>query len=693
MQKSHLLGLSITLITLATHAAPAATPTSSTRHPVILFVWDGLRPDAITPQHTPHLYQLKQKGTWFSDNHSSYPTFTMMNAASFATGDFAGKTGFYGNTLWDPRAHGLDAHGHPVNFKAPVFTEDYKILQDMNQPDQKDPLFFVNTLFHNAHKAGLKTIAVGKSGPAFIQNYQQEAQTQGIVIDERHIYPLSTANNLQKQGYPIPRDTVFAYRKGAITLAANNGNPTGFDKVHTLNALSGGALGLADDFMYADNVTPDPSATQHSPYSRSNRYLMHTYLYQILPNGIPDLSVVWMRNPDTTQHNYGVASPSALRALEDQDQLLGELLAQIKARHLDNKVDLIIASDHGHSNVSGPLNEFPLRLLRNQMVSIKDHTGYSASGDIRPADLLSRAGFHAYDGMGCQYDPVLSGIKSNGTLVYPVQVDRDHSVCGDQILAFDSNGHRSAKIAKLYTTRSHTIPSSIPNDGIVVAGNGGSTYFYLPQHPSTVVKKMVRFLQSRQEFGAIFVDDRYGQVPGTLPMSIIRVLNPAKRNPDVIAGSSFNANATISGAPGIEFNSGGIDRGMHGSFSPRDVHNTLLAIGPDFKTQFVDPLPSGNVDVAPTIAHLLGIALNNTDGRPLLEALINGEPVSAYTVLHAELSPAQPADHIRYQLATNPDGKEIDPSKSHYNFHLHTKWLLHNGQSYTYFDKAPAVRY
>ena len=61
---------------------------------VILFVWDGLRPDSIDPTNTPNLYNLYQKGVFFSDNHSTYPTFTMMNSASLATGDFPYKTGF-----------------------------------------------------------------------------------------------------------------------------------------------------------------------------------------------------------------------------------------------------------------------------------------------------------------------------------------------------------------------------------------------------------------------------------------------------------------------------------------------------------------------------------------------------------------------------------------------------------------------
>ena len=46
--------------------------------------------------------QLRQTGANFSDNHSTYPTFTMMNGSSFATGSFPKTSGFYGNTFWTP---------------------------------------------------------------------------------------------------------------------------------------------------------------------------------------------------------------------------------------------------------------------------------------------------------------------------------------------------------------------------------------------------------------------------------------------------------------------------------------------------------------------------------------------------------------------------------------------------------------
>ena len=33
----------------------------------------------------------------------------------------------------------------------------------------------------------------------------------------------------------------------------------------------------------------------------------------------------------------------------------------------------------------------------------------------------------------------------------------------------------------------------------------------------------------------------------------------------------------------------------------------MAAIGPDFKTGFADPAPVSNADIAPTLAHILGL--------------------------------------------------------------------------------------
>ena len=67
------------------------TVAAGPRKKVIVFVWDGLRPDSVTMQPTRRTSTPQdQLGVDFQDNHSTYPTFTMMNSAAFATGSFPG---------------------------------------------------------------------------------------------------------------------------------------------------------------------------------------------------------------------------------------------------------------------------------------------------------------------------------------------------------------------------------------------------------------------------------------------------------------------------------------------------------------------------------------------------------------------------------------------------------------------------
>jgi arylsulfatase A-like enzyme len=64
--------------------------------------------------------------------------------------------------------------------------------------------------------------------------------------------------------------------------------------------------------------------------------------------------------------------------------------------------------------------------------------------------------------------------------------------------------------------------------------------------------------------------------------------------------------------------------GAHATLSAFDMHNTLVAAGPDLKQGMVDQLPSGNIDLVPTILHLLHVDTSQKfDGRILSEALVH----------------------------------------------------------------------
>jgi len=629
---------------------------------VIVIVWDGLRPDAITEADTPNLARLRNTGVDFTDNHSTYPTFTMMNAASFATGAFSEATGFYGNVLWAPDASGNDAAGKPVDFRQPVFTEDYAVLDALKGGNQR--VLLVDTLFDAAHAAGLTTATIGKSGAAYLQ----DSGRTGIIIDEKAVLPLALAKELQAAGIALPATAPGAFAAGELVLPEGSENPVAFKPLQKLK----------------DGVSSDPTDASGSQFKGAIAYMVRAYLDYVLPHKQPRLTVLWMRDPDSTQHSYGIGSRNWHDALKANDELLGQIRGKLGALGKAGSTDIIIVSDHGHSNASGPKELFPLRAVRDGAVTEIDPAGHSVSGMVRLADLLQRAGFTAFDGLGCTAIPVAMGIRQERGApvpVYPEQTDDAGSVCG--------------KPGQHYQIAAHKLPAQLPPHSIVVAVNGGSDYVYVPDHDATVVQKTARFLQGRAEVGAIFVDDRYGALPGTLPLSKIRAKNAAGKNPDIILSYDYDENAIVSGARGTEMAGvlqGNGFRGMHGSFSPRDIHNTLLAIGPDFRPGFKDALPTGNVDVAPTAAHLLGLALPHAQGRPLVEALVTGPAASELRVTPGVLRPEQPATGLKVSLPTDPGGKDVAPNLTSYTFELHTKSLSQGNQTYTYYDFAKAAR-
>ena len=146
--------------------------------------------------------------------------------------------------------------------------------------------------------------------------------------------------------------------------------------------------------------------------------------------------------------------------------------------------------------------------------------------------------------------------------------------------------------------------------------------------------------------------------------------------------------------PGTTFESFGGNRGMHGSFSPIDVHNTLIANGPAFRAGMTISNPTGNVDVAPTVAYILGQSMAQADGRVLNEALAKPASTSSAVVKTGVVNPTAAATGLTFKLPTDPKGAAVDTalSNGYYSINLAVKDLSVDGKTYRYFDYAQAVR-
>ena len=119
-------------------------------------------------------------------------------------------------------------------------------------------------------------------------------------------------------------------------------------------------------------------------------------------------------------------------------------------------------------------------------------------------------------------------------------------------------------------------------------------------------------------------------LPGTFHLNDAKIDNA--HAPDVVMAFRWNDSKNQFGTPGM------IDadwqraagEGTHATLSRFDMHNTLVAAGPDFRRDQTDDLATGNVDLTPTILHILGIeTAQGMDGRVLSEAMVNVDQVAA----------------------------------------------------------------
>jgi arylsulfatase A-like enzyme len=627
----------------------------STRR-VIVFVWDGLRTDDLTPEITPNYLALARSGVVFADHHAVYPTFTMMNSASIATGAYPGVHGFYGNVVYAPSAKGRNAKGIEIDFSAPAFIEDFGVVEAVSDA-YEGKLTLVSTMLQAAQSKGLTTAAIGKFGAAFIQDYKRG----GIILDEDAAMPLAFAKELQRAGYALPRNSANAYEPGALTLAKDNGDPTAPIPIQRLN----------------DGQTGNPLDRTGALSRRGFAYLTDVFVNYILPNKKPDLTIFWSKEPDATSHAYGPGTYNSIDATRMNDEILGRVVEKLRQLGWDKSTDIIITQDHNHSTVSGDVAHYPLRSIMNGGVGAPDPHGYSVSGFVRTAELLTRDGLKAYDGAGCRNIPILSGITGDGTHLYPDRDDQHGKVCGR---------------AQKYTSPSYVVPRPVPAGAIVVAANAGSDYLFVPDGNIDTVKAAVASLQSRVQFGAIFVTDKHGEIAGTLPMSLIKTENSGSgRAPDIIVSFSYDENVTVAGKSGVSYASSVNRRGDHGSFSPTDTHISLMASGPGFKSGLSNTLPTANVDVAPTVARILQFSMPDVQGRVLEEALQGGPPVMDYAVVN-KTHRSSTKTGLVMKLPTDLDGRAVDPRLSRYSVELKTKILTRGGATYTYFDHARAIR-
>ncbi len=181
---------------------------------------------------------------------------------------------------------------------------------------------------------------------------------------------------------------------------------------------------------------------------------------------------------------------------------------------------------------------------------------------------------------------------------------------------------------------------------LVVATNGGSDLIYIPGKQRKLADRTIKALLQQDYVSGIFVDDELGSFPGTLPMSQLGLKGKAVTpHPSIVvnfrswsSGCDEPTNCSVQIADTV-LRQG---QGMHGSFSRGDTLSFMAAIGPDFKSGYVDTLPVSNADVGATAAKIMGLSRKSRGklvGRVMTEAMPDG----ATPIAHAGTVKSRPA--------------------------------------------------
>jgi arylsulfatase A-like enzyme len=591
-----------TLLLVVSAGAVIGAQDAPKRRNAIIFVADGLRHGSVNPIDTPALYRVRSEGVYFANSHAVFPTQTMPNAATIATGHYPGDTGQFANHLYV---------GYPL-----FLTGNLGQHSDTVVPDVEDPFVLADindyyggnylreaSLLAFARSYGYNTAALGKTGPAAAQDVTELTPIRGAMRE------------------PV-----------TIVLEGSTGTPRTVP-------LSPATLAL----LQAAGLPPAPPARTQSagtntvPGTRAanvehQQWLADAATKAILPafakSTEPFVLVYWSGDPDYTQHAQGdslnrltpgINGPTSKAAIENADRNLKQILDYLDTNpDIRDNTNVFVTSDHGFSTVSRRDVDANGRATRSYSAGLR----YKDAGErLDVNDGFLPPGFLAIDLAHALdlplYDPAEQIADEHGAMRY---ARVDPAIAQPTATVRQRPSGASALIGG-------TGRIGMPVDAKVVVGQAS---IYVPGGERALVQRIVQFLAAQDYVGGLFVNNRLGQPPGTLRMSDVGLMGGATMpKPAVVVNfRSFPLDPKNPHMTGIVVGSTRQHgQGDHGTLARANTFNNMAAIGPDFKKRFVSQTPVSNADVQPTLAHVMKMkipSLGELRGRVIAEALVGG---------------------------------------------------------------------
>jgi hypothetical protein len=114
---------------------------------------------------------------------------------------------------------------------------------------------------------------------------------------------------------------------------------------------------------------PAPETTY--PSRAGNRWAIDAYLDIGLKELHPEVTLMWLTDPDGTAHRNGPGAPKTIEALRHIDEELGRLFSTLAQRGMRDRVNIFITADHGFSTQGGPFNLNALLTARGLAADVK----------------------------------------------------------------------------------------------------------------------------------------------------------------------------------------------------------------------------------------------------------------------------------------------------------------------------------
>jgi predicted AlkP superfamily pyrophosphatase or phosphodiesterase len=251
----------------------------------LLVGFDGLRPDMVTQELMPRLYQHGQEGVTFCNHRSSFPTETYVNLPSLVTGSTPSRHGMIANYYLDPK----------VDPREPFRGNSVPRIEKAQHAygGQLYEALSLGEILQSAQRR-MAVISTNSAGSVRLKHHQ--------VFDHDH---LSMASHSPETSYP--RDEVAGI-------------------VEKLGRLSKMKVPDIEGLTYSTDV----------------------FFEHLCKGDLPDLTILWYGEPDESYHHYGIGSAENLQALQHVDAEFGRVLDWWEASDFRESLQIVVTSDHGH---------------------------------------------------------------------------------------------------------------------------------------------------------------------------------------------------------------------------------------------------------------------------------------------------------------------------------------------------------